>query len=124
MKLQIQCKECKASNWLRQNSESRTAFEKTYGKSIEVVCKKCRSKHIYSSREIRAKSRFVPFIAIALLLLGSLASFKYLSGLTFGSSNLQLNYLLLPTGLIIIGLIFSAILRSEELKKRNFNRSI
>ena len=123
MKLQIQCKSCKATNWLRQYAESRIAFEKAYGSTFEVTCKKCNSKHSYTAKEIRAKSRFIPFFVIALLCLGFYLSFRYLPDLTFSTSNLASNFLLLPAGLIITGLIVSVLLRIDELNKRNFNRS-
>jgi hypothetical protein len=101
-------------------AEDRMELIKSFGKSLELKCRKCHHTQKYSIDSIRAKSKYITLISVIILLGGTGALFLILSEYFFhpqGNFGFAYISLLLPL------LLSYTLMKNENHKIRTFNKS-
>lgn len=120
MYLIVYCKQCKKKISFWTFARDRVELKMKFGNTIELTCKKCKSKNNYEIRKFKAQHKFTSLVIflITLLLIGLVIYY-----LKDYAKNQVSSYLLIPVGLFIILLVYTAINKELEKNTQNFNRS-
>lgn len=117
MRIGTSCNSCDSSIYIEEKARNRYELSKKVGENINLTCPKCGEKDNYHLRDVVAENNFLSKLVFPISLIVSVLSIVILW--KFGTD--IYSFQLIPTVLVMISMIATAINFNDQEKVKYFN---